>query len=138
MAELIPPRFNCKESSVLELGNEPAKALDPAAPAHPRVNEIAPRANAVIAGLQVKPTVEIERRTLASEARPHRLAPRQDEIDMLGARQQSAADRAGVDAFVALALDPVEALDQRPGAHRHAQQELLLDDQPPDLRLRLF
>ena len=52
--------------------------------------------------------------------------------------QQGAADRAGVDAPEALAADPVEALHRRPRPDRHAQQQLPLDDQPADHRLRLI
>src|SRR5215207_2324583 len=116
-----------RNRSDFHLLDKPPKAIDAAAAAHPRVDGIAPRAQPMIAGLQIEIAVEIEGRAVAVEGRPNPPALREQEIDVVGSRQQRAADRTGVDALEAFALHPLGPLHGRPPAHRYAEEQILLD-----------
>ena len=106
------------------------EALDFAPLADPRQHRVAMHANLLVAAiLQVESAVEVERVAILVEFRPDPAPARQDEIDLLGARQRGAADRCGGDALRTLLLDPVELRRDRPRLDRNAQDHFVLDDQ---------
>ena len=110
---------------------QPAELLDAAAAAHPRVDGIAARADAMILGLEIETAVKIERRAIAVERRADAMAARQQQIDMVGSGQDRTVDGAAIEAFEALAFVPFEARAGRAGMNGHPEDDIALADQPP-------
>jgi hypothetical protein len=121
----------------LELGFEFPELVDLAASAHPRMDGVAPGAQTVVVGLEVEIAVEIQRRTIAVEFGAHSGPVGKNEIDVVAAGQQGAADRLDGNALRTFVLDPFDRRHHRPRPDRDAPDHFILHDDARDGRLRV-
>ena len=87
--------------------HELAELADHAAPADARVHRVPACAQPAVLRLEVEVAVEIERGAILVELGTDPAAARENEVDMLRAREQGAADAPDSDAFGPGALDPL-------------------------------
>lgn len=112
--------------------NQLFEPVDRATATHSGKNGIAMNADLAVLNLEVEAAIEIERGAVFVELGPDPGMVEQDEVDLLGAGQHRALKRRRRDALGPLLLDPFDLGDQRPRPNRHAQHDLVLDDQPGD------
>src|SRR5438045_9275596 len=90
-----------------EPGNQLLEMIDRAASTDPAMHRVAAGAQLSILGLEIEAAVEIESRAIFVELGADPRPAGEDEIDLFGARQQGAADRADRHAFGRLLSDPL-------------------------------
>src|SRR5437762_6173261 len=96
------------------------------------MDSVTMRAQLLVLRLKIKAAVEIERRAIFVKLRANSCMVEENEIDLLGARQQGALNGSGRDASRALLFDPLDFREQRARLDRDAQDHLILHDQPSD------
>src|SRR5206468_357645 len=113
-----------------DLSDQLLEMIDRAASADPAMHCVAAGAQLSILGLEVEAAVEIEPRAILVELGPDPCPAGEDEVDLFGAGQQGAANGADGHAFGRLLLDPLDLRVACVRFDRHAQDHLLLDDEP--------
>lgn len=86
----------------------------------------------LIARLQIKAVVEVERRAVLIELRADPGVIGEDEIHLLWPGEQGTLDFACRNAFGALLLEPFNIGKQWMGLHRYADDHFIFDDQASD------
>ena len=90
---------------------------------------VAVSAEAIVPRLQVEAAIEVERRAVFVQMGPDAGPVRENEIDLLRAREQGALDFRHGHAFGPFLFDPLDLGNKRPRIDWHAQDHLVLDDE---------
>jgi hypothetical protein len=111
-------------------GDQLLEPLDGAASAHSRVDCISAGTQSRVPRLEIKARVKVECRAILIELRAYSRPIGEDEINLLGPREDRPADRAGRDTSWPLTFDPLKLLDERARLNGHSENDFVLDDEP--------
>jgi hypothetical protein len=118
-------------SLALQTRLQELEALDRAASAHARMDGVPFSAELqIVSWLKVKIPIEIQSRTAFVELGPNPRTICQHEIDLVVTEQERAANCRNGDAFRPPVFDPLDLRHNGMRLNRHAENDLVLDDEP--------